>query len=97
MFTFNQKLGFGEVQEISNGFVTIYFEDADATKKVPVGFVTIYATEEEAEEASNTSMTAKEVEAILADEKARHINRINNQETIRLMNEQTSRNCAAAL
>jgi hypothetical protein len=97
MFTFNQKLGFGEVQEISNGFVTIYFEDADATKKVPVGFATIYATVEDAENASKSVISPEEVEAILADEKMRHINRMNNQETIRLMNEQTSRNCAAAL
>lgn len=97
MYTYNTKLGIGNVISIENGMVEIFFEDAEATKKVPFGFVTIYATEEAAEEASEERLTAEEVEAILAADKQRHIDRMDNQEAIRLMNEESARNCAKAL
>lgn len=94
MYTFNTKSGIGQVQDITNGMVVIYFEDEDTTKVVPFGFVKIYATEEEAENASNESMTTEEIEAILLADKTRHANRVNNQEVIRLMNLETSMNCS---
>jgi hypothetical protein len=97
MYTFNTQLGIGKVNSIENGMVVIYFEDADKTKNVPVDFVSIYSTEEEAEEASNEKMTIEEVEAMLLAEKNRHIDRMNNQEAIRLINLETSMNCAKSL
>jgi hypothetical protein len=97
MYTYNKQLGIGEVKEIANGMVTIFFEDADLTKKVPFGFVTIYNTEEDAEESANPIMSIEALEAELLADNQRHINRMNNQEEIRIMNELTSRNCASAL
>lgn len=94
MYTFNTQLGIGQVQSIINGMANIYFEDADTTKNVPLGFVKIYATEEDAEESSIEPMTTQELEAILLADKQRHIDFMNNQEAIRLMNQQTSINCA---
>jgi hypothetical protein len=97
MYTYNKQLGIGEVKEIANGMVTIFFEDADLTKKVPFGFVTIYNTEEDAEESANAIISIEDLEAELKADNQRHINRMNNQEEIRIMNELTSRNCASAL
>lgn len=97
MYTFNTKLGIGQVQSIENQIVTIYFEDEDTTKKVHFGFVTIYRTEEDAENASNQVISQEELEDILSADNARHENRMNNQEAIRLMNLETSMNCAKSL
>ena len=57
MFTINKKFGIGKVENIENGIVTVYFDETDETKKLVEKYVTIYNTEEEAEEALNPSLS----------------------------------------
>jgi pentose-5-phosphate-3-epimerase len=65
MFTINKQKGIGEIKEIANGMVTVYFEETDETKKLVEQYTTIYATREEAEIALNPEMTEQDIAEIL--------------------------------
>jgi len=97
MYTFNKNYGIGEVKGIENGMITIYFEDADLTKKVPFGFVKIYANENDLENEINPILSNEQLEEIMLADKKRHEDRMANQSLIAYINEQTSINCAKSL
>ena len=97
MYTFNKIYGIGQVKGIENEIITIYFEDADITKKVPVGFVKVYMSEDDLENQVNPIISNEELEQILLADKKRHEDRMDNQSLIAYMNEQTSRNCAKSI
>jgi hypothetical protein len=97
MYTFNNNYGIGQVKGIENGMVTIFFEDADLTKKVPLGFVKIYANENDLENEMNPILSNEELEEIMLADKKRHEDRMANQSLIAYINEQTSNNCAKSL
>jgi len=48
-YTANRTHGVGQVTDIDEKHVTIYFEDTDTEKRCLVKFTTLYDTEEEAE------------------------------------------------
>lgn len=97
MYTFNKNYGIGEVKGIENGMINIYFEDADLTKKVPFGFVKIYANENDLENEINPILSNEQLEEIMLADKKRHEDRMANQSLIAYINEQTSNNCAKSL
>ena len=97
MYTFNNNYGIGEIKGIENGMVTIYFEDADLTKKAPLALVKIYDTQDELEKAMNPILSDEELEEIMLADKKRHEDRMANQSLIAYINEQTSNNCAKSL
>jgi hypothetical protein len=97
MYTFNNNYGIGQVQGIENQMVTIYFEDSDITKKVPFGFVKIYANENDLENEINQILSNDQLEEILLADKKRHEDRMENQSLISYINEQTSYNCAKSI
>jgi hypothetical protein len=66
MYTINKKFGIGQVEEISNGMVTVYFADEDVTKELVQAYTTIYSTLEEAERALNPELTEEDMNNIAA-------------------------------
>lgn len=67
MFTINKNYGIGEVIEMTDTMVKVYFADEDLTKSLLKSFTTIYRTIEEAELALNPELTEDEKDEILAN------------------------------
>jgi len=67
MFTINKNYGIGEVIEMTDTMVKVYFPDEDLEKSLMRSFTTLYNTREEAELALNPEMTVEEVSLRMAD------------------------------
>lgn len=67
MFTINKNYGIGEVIEMTDTMVKVYFAEEDLTKSLLKSFTTIYNTIEEAELALNPELTEAEMNARIAD------------------------------
>ena len=67
MFTINKNYGIGEVIEINDTMVKVYFAEEDLEKSLLKSFTTIYSTREEAELALNPKLTEEEVSLRIAD------------------------------
>ena len=67
MYTINKTKGIGEVIEVANGNVTVYFPDTDETKKLLEAFTRIYTTYDEAYAALYPEMTAEIANEVVAE------------------------------
>lgn len=67
MFTINKKYGIGEVIEVTDTLVKVYFADEDLEKSLLKSFTTIYTTIEEAQVALNPEMTEGEASLRMSD------------------------------
>ena len=66
MYVANKNKGIGEVIEMNEDTVTVYFEETDEEKKMAKAFVTLYNTIEEAEQSLEPVMTKEIADAVMA-------------------------------
>lgn len=66
-FTINRNFGIGQVMNIENGKVEVYFSEVDETKTLIEKFTKFYDTEMDAYLALNPEMTEEEAQAIFTE------------------------------